>query len=86
MINKVVSMPSMELFDSQSAEYKREVLPKVKTFFIEAGSSYGLSKYTSGEDYSITVDKFGASGSTKDVLDYMGFSLEKVCERVKKML
>ena len=83
---RVVSMPSMELFDSQSAEYKREVLPKVKTFFIEAGSSYGLSKYASGEDYLITVDKFGASGSTKDVLDYMGFSLEKVCERVKKML
>ena len=73
---RVVSMPSMELFEDQSDQ----------TFFIEAGSSYGLRKYASDDDHLITIDRFGASGSTDDVLDCMDFSLEKVYERIKKVL
>ena len=83
---RVVSMPSMELFEEQSDDYKNEVLPKAQTFFIEAGSSYGLRKYASDDDHLITIDRFGASGSTDDVLDCMDFSLEKVYERIKKVL
>ena len=79
-------MPSMELFEEQSDDYKNEVLPKAQTFFIEAGSSYGLRKYASDDDHLITIDRFGASGSTDDVLDCMDFSLEKVYERIKKVL
>ena len=83
---RVVSMPSMELFEDQSDDYKCEILPKVQTFFIEAGSSYGLRKYVSDDEHLITIDKFGASGSTSSVLDYMDFSFEKVYERIKKVL
>lgn len=83
---RVVSMPSMELFEEQSDDYKNEVLPKAQTFFIEAGSSYGLRKYVSDDEHLITIDRFGASGSTDDVLDCMDFSLEKVYERIKKVL
>ena len=83
---RVVSMPSMELFEEQSDDYKCEILPKVQAFFIEAGSSYGLRKYVSDDEHLITIDKFGASGSTSSVLDYMDFSFEKVYERIKKVL
>lgn len=80
---RVVSMPSMDVFERQDPLYKKEVLPDVKIFFVEAGSSYGLDKYA---DYVIALDRFGASGKTDDVLDYMDFSLEKIKDKITKLL
>ena len=61
---RVVSMPSWELFEAQSAEYKESVLPKAakKRVSIEAANTFGWSKYVGDEGFSIGIDHFGESG------------------------
>lgn len=84
---RVVSMPCLELFEKQSKQYKEEILPKtVKKIVIEAGSSYSWYKYVYNEDYLITVDQFGASGTTEQVLEYCNFDFATVVEKVKNLL
>lgn len=84
---RVVSMPCLELFEKQSKQYKEEILPKtVKKIVIEAGSSYSWYKYVYNEDYLITVDQFGASGTTEQVLEYCNFDFATVIEKVKNLL
>ena len=84
---RVVSMPCVELFEKESKEYKESILPSnVKRIVIEAGSSYGWYKYASGEDYLITVDKFGISGTTEQVLNYCEFDFSSIVGKVSNLL
>ncbi len=84
---RVVSMPSMELFLKKPKSYRYSVLPAgVKTFFIEAGSSFGLRKFVSNDKYLITLDSFGKSGKPLDVLNKMNFSYKKIKQRIKDLL
>jgi transketolase len=77
---RVVSMPSWELFDAQSAEYRDEVLPQdVLKISVEAGSTFGWAAYV---DDAIGIDRFGASGKGDKVLAHFGISPEAVAERV----
>lgn len=82
---RVVSMPSIEVFEMQSIEYKKEVLPKVKTIVIEASNDIKWLKYTSF-DYLININKFGKSGNKDDVLKYFGFDYESIKGKVKELL
>ena len=61
---RVVSMPSMELFDKQSAEYKESVLPNAvrKRVAVEALSDFGWYKYVGLDGRVIAMEGFGASG------------------------
>ena len=78
---RVVSMPSTNLFDMQSATYREEVLPKgVKTLAIEMGTSLGWYKYA---DDVLGIDKFGISAPLKVIVPMYGFTVENV---VKKYL
>jgi transketolase len=78
---RVVSMPSWELFDAQSAEYRDEVLPAgVPKISLEAGSTFGWSRYV---DASIGIDHFGASGKGAAVLEHFGISGAAVAENVR---
>ena len=78
---RVVSMPSTNLFDMQSATYREEVLPKgVKTLAIEMGTSIGWYKYA---DEVLGIDKFGISAPLKTIVPMYGFTVENV---VKKYL
>lgn len=84
---RVVSMPCQELFECQSEKYKSEILPKnVKTIVIEAGSSYSWYKYVTNEECLITVDKFGASGTTEQVLEYCNFDFITILDKVRNQL
>lgn len=84
---RVVSMPSVELFEHQSNEYKEEILPKtIKKIVIEASSSYSWHKYVYNSDYLITVDNFGASGTPEQVLEYCHFDFATIIDRVRKLL
>ena len=84
---RVVSMPSVELFEQQTKTYQEEILPKtIKKVVIEASSSYSWHKYVYNDDYLITIDKFGASGTPEQVLEYCGFDFKTIIERVKKLL
>lgn len=82
---RVISMPSIEVFEMQSIEYKNEVLPKVKTIVIEASNDTKWLKYTSF-DYLININKFGKSGNKDDVLKYFGFDYESIKGKVKELL
>ncbi|MDD3187037.1 MAG: transketolase [Bacilli bacterium] len=84
---RVISMPSMELFDKQSKEYKDSLLPiGVKVIVIEAGSSMPWYKYVYNKNYLITLDSFGLSGHSKDVLEAFNFDYDSIKEKVYKML
>lgn len=84
---RVISMPCLELFNKQSDEYKEEVLPKgYKKIVIEAGSSIGLEKFVYSEKYLITLDRFGVSGPTSEVLKHLNFDYESIEKRVLSLL
>ncbi|EXJ24149.1 Transketolase [Alkalibacterium sp. AK22] len=76
----VVSMPSFDLFEQQSDEYKESVLPKTVTnrLAIEMGSSFGWHKYTGPEGKILAIDKFGASGNGEAVVEAYGFTVDNV--------
>lgn len=76
----VVSMPSFDLFELQSDEYKESVLPKsvTKRLAIEMGSSFGWHKYAGNDGKVIAIDKFGASGNGEIVVKEYGFTTENV--------
>ena len=77
---RVVSMPSMNLFDIQSDEYKDSVIDTdTITVSIEAGSTFGWSKYA---DINIGLDRFGASAPAKDLKEFFGFTPEKITEKI----
>ncbi|MEO5565804.1 MAG: transketolase [Luteimonas sp.] len=85
---RCVSMPSWELFEAQSREYRDSVLlPAVRArLAVEAGSPQGWSRYVGDGGEVIAVETFGASapGDT-NLLEY-GFSVDNVCARAKSVL
>lgn len=76
----VVSIPSFDLFEAQSDEYKESVLPKAvkKRVAIEAGASFGWQKYTKCKGKIISIDHFGASAPGNIVLEEFGFTVDNV--------
>ena len=83
----VVSMPSFDLFEKQSAEYKESVLPKAMTkrVAIEAAASFGWERYVGTEGKTITIDHFGASAPGGLVLEKFGFTPENVVNTYKSL-
>lgn len=81
---RVVSMPSTSLFDQQSAEYRRSVLPVgVPIISVEAGSVLGWERYAHA---SVGMTTFGISGPYEKVLAHFNFLGEGIAERVKHHL
>lgn len=77
---RVVSMPSMELFDKQSNEYKELVLPRSmrKRLAIEMGTDFGWHKYIGLDGQMLSVNQFGASAPADLVIKNYGFTVENV--------
>ncbi|MBE6151773.1 MAG: transketolase [Firmicutes bacterium] len=84
---RVISMPNMDLFLKQSQEYKDSLLPKgYRNIVIEAGNSALWYRFVYNENYLITIDDFGVSATTTDVLKHMNFDYDSIKERVIKLL
>ncbi len=85
---RVVSMPSWELFETQTAEYKESVLPKgvKKRLAVEAGSTMGWCRYVGDEGAVIGIDTFGASAPGKVVLEKFGFTVANLVAKAKEIL
>lgn len=85
---RVVSMPSMELFEEQSEEYKAEVLPKnaTKRVAVEAGTSFGWHKYIGLEGKIIAIDSFGASAPAKLLFEKFNLTVENVVNTALELL
>lgn len=83
----VVSMPSWDMFEMQSEEYKKSVLPEgLPKVAVEAGVTLGWSRYTGSEDNVIGINKFGASAPGCTVMKEYGFTAENVAAKVKSLL
>lgn len=83
----VVSMPSWDMFEMQSEEYKKSVLPEgLPKVAVEAGVTLGWSRYTGSEDNVIGINKFGASAPGVTVMKEYGFTAENVAAKVKSLL
>jgi transketolase len=84
---RVVSMPSWEIYEEQSGEYKSSVLPHgVPKLAVEAGSPLGWWKYVGDTGDVIGLDRFGASAPGPIVLEKLGFSAAHVAERAEKLV
>ena len=85
---RVVSMPSVELFEEQPKEYKEELLPLSvrRRVSLEMGNSALWYKYVGLDGLAIGIDKFGASAPANKVIEEYGFTVEAVVEKIKNEL
>lgn len=85
---RVVSMPSWELFEEQSAEYKEAVLPESVSarIAIEAASPMGWSRYVGLKGDTVTLNHFGASAPAKTVFQQFGFTVDNIVAKAKALL
>lgn len=85
---RVVSMPSMDVFEQQSQEYKEEILPKNirARVAVEALSGFGWDKYTGLDGEIISMKSFGASAPGNLLFEHFGITTEAVVAAVKKTL
>ena len=84
---RVVSMPCMDVFETQSKEYKEEVLPKTvrNRVAIEALSSFGWDRYTGLDGRVISMNSFGASAPQDLLFKKFGFTKENVVATAKEV-
>jgi transketolase len=85
---RVVSLPSWELFDRQSAEYRDTVLPRHVTarVAVEQASTFGWERYAGATGAVIGMHTFGASAPLKELQTKFGFTPERVVEAAKTQL
>jgi len=81
---RVVSAPSLDLFDQQAQDYQDEVLgDRSRVVCIEAGRSDGWYKYVNRDALIVGIDRFGASAPYERIAEELGFTPEKVAARIR---
>jgi transketolase len=85
---RVISIPSWELFEQQSPEYRESVIPSQVTarVSVEQASTFGWTQYVGGTGRSIGMKTFGASAPLKELQKKFGFTTEHVIAAVKEQL
>ena len=85
---RVVSLPSWELFDGESQEYRDRVLPPtVKArVAVEAGCRLGWEHYVGLEGEAVGIDHFGASAPYKVIYEKFGITAEAVAAAARRLL
>jgi len=84
---RVVSMPSWDIFDHQTPEYRDKVLPPaVKArVAIEQASTLGWERYVGSSGRIIGMKTFGASAPLKELQKKFGFEPDRIVEVVKEL-
>jgi transketolase len=85
---RVVSMPSWEIFEKQPQSYRDEVLPPkvTKRIAVEAGATFGWERWVGSDGDVIGIDRFGASAPGDTVMKELGISVERICDRTRKLV
>ncbi len=85
---RVVSMPSWELFEQQSQDYRDSVIPPAVTarVCVEQASTFGWGEYVGSRGGRIVMHTFGASAPLKELQRKFGFTPDKVVEAAKAQL
>ncbi len=85
---RVVSMPSVELFEQQPREYREQVLPPAvrARVVVEAGATTGWHKFAGDEGVIIGLDRFGASAPYKELYREFGLMPERIADEARRLL
>jgi transketolase len=84
---RVVSMPSMEMFAKQPAEYQASVLPKgVPRVSIEAAATMPWYRWIGPDGVVLGIDRFGASAPYEKVYDELGLTVDRIVEAAKMVI
>jgi len=84
---RVISMPSTSVFDRQSADYRRRVLPSgIPRIAVEAGVSDYWRKYVGLEGAVVGIDTFGESAPADELFKHFGFTVNNVVKAVTSVL
>ncbi len=85
---RVVSMPSMNLFEEQDESYRDSVLPKSirARVTIEAGTTFGWDRWAGSDGITIGLERFGASAPGEEVMQRLGFRVESVTAAALRLL
>jgi transketolase len=82
---RVVSMPCVEAFKAQPADYQQQLLPNgIKIAVVEAGTTIGWSSLLNRELLAIGIDHYGASAPGEVLAEKFGFTPKAVAERLKR--
>jgi transketolase len=86
--SRVISMPSWDIFEHQTQEYRDGVLlPKVKArVAVEQGSTLGWDRYVGAEGRVIGMHTFGASAPLKELQKKFGFEPDRVVAVAREVL
>jgi transketolase len=84
---RVVSLPSWELFARQDAAWREHVLPAAITrrVSVEAGTTFGWSRFTGDHGRNIGIDHFGASAPAEVLFKEFGFTPERIADAVRSL-
>ncbi|MCK4508732.1 MAG: transketolase [Desulfuromonadales bacterium] len=85
---RVVSLPTWELFEKQSQEYRDQVLPPncLNRVAVEAASTFGWERYIGLKGKIIGMRSYGASAPAGQLMEKFGFTVENVIAKVKELL
>lgn len=84
---RLVSIPSWELFEEQSQDYKESVFPSdIKArISVEAGVEQGWERYVGDKGIKIGIERFGASAPGDVVMKEYGFSVENIVQKAGEL-
>lgn len=85
---RVVSMPSVDVFEQQSEDYKERILPKSvrARVAVEALSDFGWGRYIGLDGAMVSMKGFGASGPGGQLFEHFGITTQAVVDAVKETL
>jgi transketolase len=85
---RVVSMPSVELFEKQPSEYKEKILPsgKIPRLITEAGISMGWDRYMGKKGSMIGMTRFGASAPGGTLMKKFGFTADNIIQKAMELM
>ncbi|NKD86833.1 transketolase [Haematospirillum sp. 15-248] len=82
----VVSMPCQELFDAQTAEYRRSVLGDAPRVAVEAAATLGWERYVGLDGAIVGMKSFGASAPAADLYRHFGITAEAVAAEALRVM
>lgn len=85
---RVVSMPSFDIFEKQSQEYKEQILPRnvTKRISVEAGTRFGWERYVGFDGDYVSIESFGASAPAEVLYEKFGITAENIVSKAKNIL
>lgn len=85
---RVVSMPSMELFEMQSEEYRESILPRAvrNRVSVEASKDFGWGRYIGIDGDMVGMKGFGASAPSSQLFEYFGFTKENIAQTMRNVI